>query len=363
MRAFKEVPALLTTLAQERVLSVYLSAADTDPALRQTWRLRLAHLLDELAASVAEDERVEVDRARGHLERELAGVSGFLPGPGWLALATRESVRWLGAVPAPTPDLARWRQGVAMAPLLRALQQMRPVIVALVDSRRARVLRYEQGVLEEVADRRADTYIDDLTDRNASKRASTHTGARGETATDAADRILKREMEQMLDAVAEIVVKLTGDTGCVVVGGTDEAGAALRHRLAQSLDAARLTEVSSLYLTMTGPSLRTAVEEAASMLTQRKQAVLLSQVVDAARAGGRGALGLPDTRRAIEGGQVERLLVASGFARTHEADVETLVARCLDFGGSVEEVSGEAAADLELAGVAAQLRFAATAST
>jgi peptide subunit release factor 1 (eRF1) len=101
------------------------------------------------------------------------------------------------------------------------------------------------------------------------------------------------------------------------------------------------------------------VEDAASELTRRLQDGLLREVVDAARSGGRGALGVQAVTEALREGRVDRLLISRGF-REREADfADRFAGSAFEHGGEVEELSGEAAEhlDAEGEGVAARLRY------
>jgi hypothetical protein len=351
-----DVHALSQTLAGRDVLTIYLSAEEHDPARRSQWRARMAAMFDALRSERG-GEGPDLEDAIDHLEAALEPVSGFLPGPGWAGFATSEGVEWSGPLAAPTPDLARWRAGPVLAPCLRALKQGRPVALALVDARRARVFRYLGGALEEVADLRTEGALDGVSDQSGSKRAATRSGIRGETATDAAQRALQVETERMVKEVADRVRSIAGDAGLAVVGGTPEPTAAVSRMLAPGLGE-RLYEDRSLFLTMSAAQARTAVEEAASTLSARMQRETVHQVIEAAGAGGRGAMGAAAVHRAAGLGQVERLVMTASFSENRRDDAEVLIASTLAHGGAVEVVGGEAAEMLDReGGLAARLRF------
>jgi hypothetical protein len=350
---------LIDAVGDAAVLTIYLSAEDRDPAQRQAWRLRLAASIEAARTDVPEHELEGFDAAHRLVETELRKVPGFLPGPGWCAFATAGRVLFSGSLPAPVPDTVRWRYGPLLGPALPALTRQWPAVLALVDSRRARIFRYAGGELEEVVDLRADTYIDDLGDRNTSKRAAVRSGVRGETATDAADRILRQQTMQMLGDVAPLVRGLAGPAGAILLGGPEEARAALRHLLAD-LPGENIDGDVALPVLASAPEVRAAIELHASRLAETRLQRLVARVVDDARAGGRGAVGLHAARRAVENGQVAQLFVTPVFAERHEADVEPLLARCLTLGGDLEAVTGAAAALLDGEGIAARLRFIPT---
>lgn len=357
MQPLMSVMELHQLLTGRNVLSVYIAAEEHDPTERASWRMRLARGLDETERAIESGERDEFALARRHLESRLSSYTGFLPGSGWAAFVTADGVRLCKEVPAPMPDRVRWRRGPVLGPWLRTSKQLRPVAIALVDSRRARLLRYQEGELTEDVDYRADGFIDDLTDRNMSKRAATRSGVRGETATDAADRVTQREMDRLLKRVGDAIAA-TGNEALIVIGGSAVAAAALRAALPAAAMQRALVE-PSLYVTMTSAEVKDVVEGAASVLTQNLQRSTVQHVVDLAAGGDRAILGPAGGASAAELGQVELLLLTPRFLEHEEDRAEELIALVLNGGGAIDVVSGEAADLLDgaAAGVAVRLRY------
>lgn len=355
MLTTQELAALRAEYADVELLSVYIDADANDPGERTSWRRRLTAALDDLER---DHGAPGVARARALLEAELAAYTGFLPGRGWSAFITPEQVLRCEQLPARMPDLVRWRRGPLLGPYLRALKQLRPIVLALVDGRRGRVFRYVEGKATEDVDLRADAFIDDLTDRNMSKRAATTTGTRGETGTDAADRMLAHAAEQMHAQVAATLLNVAGSEGLVVLGGPTAAVGAMERLLAPKLGD-RLLVNSSLQFTAGLPEVGAAMKEAASTLSMRLQAAEARAMLDAAHTGGRGAMGAEACTKAAETGQIDTLLLTPTFARAREDDAEVLIGEVLAHGGSAE-IASSLAADLlddDAQGVAASLRF------
>jgi hypothetical protein len=348
---------LRRNLYQQNVLSVYISAEEHDPTQRTTWRMRLKQHLDTAETGLEGDSREEFRAARRLLEVALQPFTGFLPGRGWSAFVTAENVWHCGEEPAPMPDVVRWRRGPLLGPVLRGAKQSRDVLVILIDSRRARVLKYRGGELDERVDERADAFIDDLTDRNMSKRAATSSGVRGETATDAAERILRVEMERLVKQVADDVRGSPAETP-VILGGPTVAVTAL-HRQLEPQFGDRLHVDATMELPMTHAQLLPLVEAAASGITARLHEQAVRALLEAASPAGLGGLGPAQVASACTLGQVERLLLTPAFMSREEEVAEELIARTLEQGGAIELVSGEGARLLDESadGVAARLRF------
>lgn len=353
---------LYRELQTQKVLSVYLDAEAHDPAKRSIWRKRFEHEVARARDSLnggSGDDIDQFDDALDQVKGALASFDAFLPDRGWVGFATPGRIWNAESVPASMPDLVRWERGIRVAPYVRALKQDRDVITVLVDSRRSRLFRYRAGQLEEAADLRADTFLGDLSDMGVSKGAATHTGVRGSTATDAAQRYLEVGSERMMKQVVERAVAMAGERGFLVVGGSAEAQASLVSLLPKTVRS-RVLEVDSLHLEMSAPEVKAAAEAAGSVLTRRLQDELLTEVVNLARSGGRGCLGPEETVRALQERRVDTLLLSRTLIRGNPDLADQCVGTAFEQQADVEELSDHGAErlDSEGEGIAARLRYA-----
>jgi hypothetical protein len=354
MLSLKRLATLRENFADTRILTVYVDAEEHDPSLRNAWRTRLQTNLATLAEDLPTGERDAFEQARRRLMLHLRSRKGALPGRGWVGFVTPAAVQLWEELPAAMPDLARWGTGPVLTPWLRALKQERAVLVALVDSRRARLLRYRHGVITQESDTRADTHAEDLTDRNMSKRPARSSGVRGETATDAADRLLRQETARLVDAIAASILGADADA-FIVIGGSAAATAMLQRQLPAD---ERIHVEPGLQVGMSLPQVKEVIEPLASRLTQRRQRELVHSITELAGAGNRGAVGAIGTAHAAERGQVDLLLLTPSFMRADEQRAEEIVAHVLSNGGEVDVAGGEVADELDAAGgIAARLRY------
>lgn len=352
--------ALHRDLREDKVLSVYVRGGRTDPAERRAWSTALERALAEEGRRIEAELPADLDAfdaARAIIEEALAGRMAFLRARGWVGFATATELVHAADVPVPMPDVVRWEKGARIAPYVRALKQSRPVVAAVADRRRVRIFVYRDGEVEERVDLFADRDFGDLADSVSSKRAGRFSGVRGATGTDVAHRLLDLGAERLQVEIIDELEELAGHDGFVVLGGTTEVVTALARRAVRFDD--RWLPRPSMHLAMTLAEARDEMEDAASELTRRAQHDLLGEVLDAARSGGRGALGIQATTEAVDAGRVDTLLVTPGF-REREADLaDRLAGAAFDYGGDVEELSGAGAAllDEEGEGVAARLRY------
>lgn len=356
----EDLVGLYADLRDEDVLSVYVASGRTDPAERSMWTRVVENGLDAERARLqdASPDHVDAfDDARAHVEEELRRFGTSLPAQGWVGFATAEGLRHSEALQVPTQDLVRFERGIRVAPYVRAFKQARPVIAAVADSRKARIFRYREREVEEVIDMIADRDFGDLTDSVSSKRGGRFSGARGATGTDTARRLADRSAAHLQSEILDEIASLAGEDGFVVFGGTSEVEAALARQAERFGD--RWTVRPSLHLGVTEAEAKEEIEIGASEITGRMQGRLLDEVVDAAKAGGRGCLGVRSTRKALLEGRVDTLLLSRAF-REREPDLaDHFVGTAFERGSAVEELSRSEGDRLEEEGegVAARLRY------
>jgi hypothetical protein len=355
-----ELVDLYRNLRQKPVLSVYLDGKATDFAERKAWRRRLDQQVADARKRVNGEggEAEAFDRALARIQDSLADFDNFLPDRGWVGFATDDGLVHAGAVRVPMPDLVRWENGIRVAPYVRALKQERLVLAILVDSRRARIFEYRGGSLEEPENLNAETFLGDLSDVNVSKRPTAHSGVRGKTGTDAAQNYLGVGSERMIKKLTDRVLERAGTQAHVVLGGSQEAVNQLRDHLPQQVRE-RAIERTNLRVELSEAEVRDALEQAASELNQSIQEKLLAEVVDLARSGGRGALGVEAVEKALKEARVDTLFLSRGFIRANPDFADHLVGAAFEQHAEVEELSTDAASrlDTEGEGVAARLRY------
>ncbi len=356
-----QLAELYRGLQREKVLSVYVDGVGRDPALRRIWRRRLSQELEKEAHRLREvdsGEREAFKAAQDRLLKELDDFDTFLPGKGWVGFATADGVRHAESLPVQVPNLARWAPGPRVAPYIRGLKQLRPMAVAMVDSRRGRIFLYKEGALEEVEDFRADTFLGDLMDPSAPQRAGHHSGSRGETATDAAQRFLEEGTSRMLKRVRDVCLDLIKPDGFLLLGGDQEAVALLRPTLPKKLDR-RILENPSLFVEMGLPEVKKAAAEGASTLAKLRQHSLLEQITEQAYSGGNGSLGGEETILALREGRVDILALSRGFVEANPDLADQCVSDAFQQGADVRVLSGAPGEklDAEGGGIGARLRY------
>lgn len=362
MLSYAELLELDRSLRGSKVLSVYIDGHAPDPAERGVWRRRLESSITSLHRTIESAPRAEreaFEKCVRLLWERLATIPGAVRAMGWAAFVTEDGVRYAEALPVPMPMLAVWGAGARVAPYVRALKQQRPVIVAMVDHRRARLYRFRLGALEELETLRAHAHVGPIERMGGGPLSHFHPGTRGATGADEADRVLRSGHERMLAELADRLVDLAGDDGWIIVGGTPQPAKAAVRALPARV-APRAQVMPSLDIWSTRADIKRAAARGASMLRGARDREHVAELIERAAAGGLGTVGVEPTLEALRAGSVEALFLSQRFLEQQPAEAEAAIRGAFDQGAYVEDVTGTAATrlDAEAGGMGARLRFA-----
>ena len=356
-----ELEALQRELADTSVLSVYLDTGFSDPAMRDAWKPALQTVLRDARSHIGDErERAEFDRAAAFLRDPQPSPGGTWGAPGWLAFVTADGVRYADDVQVAPGTLAAWRRGPVVAPYLRAQKQLRPVLVALVESGAAQLFRYSIGTLEALGELQAPGKEAPRAGRpTAPSVAGTSAPApRGTTGSDLASRRQEAAFDRLVVTLGQRLVQLGSGESWVLIGGTPEWARRAGEALARQF-AGRILVSATLDHDATDREVIAAAKHAATELRAAQGITLVDQLIEHAGGHARSAVGVPATQRALRANAVDLLLVTPKFIGAHEREVEDFVRATLASGADVEVPSGKAAEQLDQAadGIAARLRF------
>lgn len=359
MLTLTELVALERSLRDAPVLSVYIDGTAHDPAIQRAWRLQLDHALDDLRTWLADsshDERARFAKCVALLEEQLGAFTGGIGAPGWAAFITSDGVRHAELVPVPMPTMAVWSTGPSIAPYVRALKQLRPVIVAVMDARKVALYRYQAGQAERVETLHAQHVVEAPSHMGDAPRPGFHPGTRGSTGQDEAQRSLLEGTRRMLHDFAERALSLAGSEGWILLGGIPRVTAHAAEML--SPVAERVLRLESLDAHASAAEVAEAARVGASSLRTAADARQIGEIFGQADAGRLGVTGALPTQRALEQACVRALCVSERFVLDHAAEAEAAVRQALEQDAAVEEVTGAAAERLDArGGIAALLRF------
>jgi hypothetical protein len=351
--------ALRRSLHDEQVLSVYVSRStsgyDQHPWFRQLER-RFAVLHDELRnAPVA--ERQQFERCVEHARTALAAGELVDESSASVRFITADGVRDSSALAVDVPTSAMWSVGPWLAPCLRSMKELRPVIVVIADGHRASIFEYRDRAIHHL-----ESFTSALTVENPPLHMGTpprrgfHPGTRGTAGHDVAERGALESRDEMIHEAATRVMQLAGSEGWVLLGGIKRADARFFERIAaQAPD--RVLELESLDVHSSTDEIAEAARQGASTLRDDADRKRIDEIFDAL-GHGLGVVGVEDTRDALDQKCVRHLYVSPRYLEDHASDANTAVGLALDQDAQVEEVSNHAANVLDMhGGIAASLRF------
>ena len=355
-----QLVSLERSLRGKRVLSVYLDGTAKDPAKQRMWRVQLDRSLNDLRTwreASSHSERGELENSLRALEQELAPMTGNVGAPGWAAFITADRVHEASPLPVAMPTQAVWSTGACVAPYMRALKELRPVALVLADSTQAAVYRYHFGKLEHIETVHAHHVVMAPSHMGDTPRSGFHSGTRGATGHDEAQRSLLEGTHRMLAEAAERVMRIAGPEGWMVTGGIAQMSRQLAGKLAAGAPD-RVLNAESLDIHASEADLVDAAHEAASTLRNAMDAARIAEIVDRGEATGLGAVGPAATRQTLDQARVRDLYITHRYLEDHAVEAEAAVRSALDQAAAVEEVSGVAAEQLDAhGGMAARLRW------
>jgi hypothetical protein len=376
----EELRELLGIEPPHGVLSVYVRVDRADRA--GGWRIALADALRDAVSGAEQGADRELSVAlRATAERVLArfGAGGEPPEGnahvGLLEISERGGgQRWWASAAAPRSDaLAVVGPRPHLLPLLEMVDDNRRRGVVAVSGERARLLEWEEAELSEIEAREIVTRGDPR-ERKTPRNADIPTGqAPGSSGRDLYEQRLDDYKRRFMDEIADLAVAVAERRGWseLLCFGEAKYLSELSRRLGPGrvvyTDEKNLIPIPEQQLT---ERLAAPIESC----NRRRELALISQVEEAALAGGRGTLGLSETASALSEGRVEHLLIADAElpARSDEPVFATLAAgaepppspgellieRALATGAAITPVEGEAAERLvERQGAAAILRY------
>jgi stalled ribosome rescue protein Dom34 len=259
--------------------------------------------------------------------------------------------------------MAVWSTGPSLAPCVRVLKEARPVIVALVDHRKARLFRYADRAAVLVDTIHARISVDAERHMGRPPGSGFHVGTRGPTRRDRTQRELRNATTHMLADVAARLAELAGRDAWILVGGNATVARATIKGLRSDL-AHRAAYVERLTSSASPAEIGAVARQRVSRMRSASDARSIDAIVAGSESDGRGITGVVGVTLALEEGSVQAVYCTPAFMANQAADAEAVVRKALSTHALVEVVSGVAAQRLdEAGGVAAALRYPSAVGT
>jgi hypothetical protein len=341
--------------ADDHMLTLYLAV---DPGARENqaaphaWRIWLKDALREIEDDQKGNSTWPAIRARAE-EFFLE----YRPSSKGLALFTGADFQQVYELPVPVENLALFGKP-PVAPLLWAMDEYQSYLIVMIDQQRA---DFYTAYLGEVGFQRDMILELDTADWRKKTGSQPSTAmpslGRGSPEDDFVDRV-EEDVRGFYREVAEQIAELVEGQGTrrVVLGGSEQSAHAVRDLLPEHV-AGTVVDVLPIPMRFNVQEIMQRVQPRALEYERAEEWALLDEVIDLAKAGGRGALGREAVMKALEQQRVELLLApwplpANQFLRD-------VTGRVFASGGTIELVHGEAAERLKAeGGLAARLYYA-----
>jgi hypothetical protein len=320
-----------------RVDPGYLENQAATPA----WRIWAKNAIRDLEANVADDQKAVWRAARAKAEAFLESYRA--ESKGLIYYASEADERTL-ALPLPFDNQAAFGEPL-LTPLFWKIDEYERYLIVLVDQEEARfVTAYLGSAADEMT---LETDLDRYTQATLNQAAN----------RDAYKDMVDEYRRSFYRSVAAEIESLEREqqTTRIILGGASESAHAVRQQLPERL-AAQIVDQVNIPMRTPNHELVKVIRPIAEAYERKFETELLSSVIDAARSGGRGALGRDAVLKMLDDQRVS-LIVAPWPLRDEEL-LQSLPARSFQSGSQIEIVHGDAAVQLEeVGGIAARLHY------
>jgi hypothetical protein len=361
MLNLSDVKALLHEGEGQDILSLYLhvdNAVPENQATNPAWRTWLKQHLRSVDNHLMEGERQNWETIRARVEEYF---QDFIP-------SSKSVVAFFGAnweqvytLPVPVENQGAYGKPL-VTPLLWAMDEYEPYLVVKVDQEEAHFYESYLGQTDFRDSIEIDLDEYDFAQKTGKQMAAPALGgqsrAQANNRDEFEDTINEHRMRFYRD-VAEHTRQLVKKEGIerIIIGGNEDSGHTVRRLLAQSVEK-HVVDVVSIPRYYGAHDIFAHMQPLALEHEREKESQLVDEVINAARAGGRGALGLEAVNNALQLQQVSHLILA--WPPNDSRLANDLAYRALKLNSEVITVHGAPAGRLrrEGEGVAARLYYA-----
>lgn len=359
----KDVKALLVN-SDDHTLTLYADVSEANienQAVAPQWAIWLKNRLRDLEHTLSGDDAKAWPEIRAWVDQYLAQyAAGRKPQARGLVLFAGPSSQHAYELPVPFENRISFGHP-QVTPLLWAIDEYEPYLVALFDKEKARFFTSYLASMsfEDSLEIDLDQY--DFVERPLMPAtAGGHEIAAG-TNKEAWQRTINEHLKRFYRQIAETAVKLADKSGAnrLILAGSEDSLPEV-HKLLDTKAQARVAGMVTAPLYETTAQLFERVFPVAQTFEREQEVKLVSEVIDFAKSGGRGALGREAVDMALEMQRVEKLILPWPVNdATFQSYTEDLAYRTLQLNGSIELVHGAAADRLASeGGVAARLYYA-----
>ncbi len=359
----KEVKELLEQIG-DQTLSLYLDVSEgklENQAVAPQWSVWLKNTLRDLGSGLTREDAQAWPQIRDRVEGYFDPYSaGYKPQARGIVLFTSPSYQQAYELPISFKNQASFGKP-HVAPLLWAIDEYEPYLVAMVDKEKARFFSSYLASIDFQDSLEIDLDQYDFAERPMRNVTIGGNEGGGGTNKEAWQRMINEHERRFYRQVADTAVKLADQQKAerIIIAGSEDSLHEV-YNLFSEHDQTRIAGMAAIPMQSTTAEIFQQILPVAQAFEREQEMTLVSEVIDFARSGGRGALGREAVDRAISMQRVERLILPWPVdSPSMNEYLETLAYRALQLNSQVELVH-EAAADRLTAegGVAARLYYA-----
>lgn len=323
---------LKTLLEQDEshVLSLYLQV---DPALQENqaatpaWMIYAKNALRDIRASVGDEQRDLWASIEDRVTQYLDGMTVNSKG---LVLIVGSDFVYDYTLPVrPAENLVKFGKPI-VGPLLWLMDEYERYLVVLVDQEEAHFLSTYLGEIGREEAMASDRFTFDFREKTLNPRAgmpgagSITQGSNRDEFDDQMDEWIARFHRDVAQRISELMEKL--DAKRVVIGGNEKTAHAVKGYLPQPV-ADAVVGILGIPFHESDAEVMARVLPLALDYERQKEGELVDFMIDQAKAGGRGALGIKDVELALAMQRVQTLVVSwptDDLNRLEELSLKTL---------------------------------------
>lgn len=361
---------------QSLILSLYVNIDQSDAAnLNRGFETRVEGLFRQIAESQNSHEETR-QRFDAECQRVREFLRNYVPKGKALVLFSdsKQDFWWQRDLHVELPTGVRWSPQLWVRPLLEVVEDHDRFAVVLIDKHHARILTVDAGGMEQQTE-----VVSDVPNKHATT-GTDHIWSQGQMDRDHSNHV-HSHAKRVADELASVIDRMRLKR--IVIGGPVEATSVFAGELPKRLQQIVIGTISAP-VDANHDRIITELRVVQARAEHDDEAKVVDAMITAAMKADRAVIGVTDTLSAIQEGRVYRLVVAKDFRVEGKECVSchVLVAdgnekcafcggkldiapdlinrashRVLEMGGTVQQVSGEAAVRLAQAGIGAVLRF------
>jgi hypothetical protein len=362
MIGMNDVKELLTQ-ADDRTLTMYVNV---DNARRENqadfaaWRIEVKNALDNMARGLTNEQKEAWPYIRDWVDEF---VRSYEPSAKTLVIVAGSSYQNTFELPFAIDDETQVFMGrPQIGPLLWLIDEYESYLIVMADQEKARFFTTYLGSMGFQGGMESDVHEYDFAERTSTfpgANVSQGSNVHGSSAVDDFQGTLnehrKRFYKEIIDQIGTMMQG--NDTRRIILGGSEQTGHQLYNLMDERMQA-KVVTIKGVPMYSTPAEILSFVQDAALEYERQEEMILVDQVVNFAKGGGRGALGVDEVRAAMDMQRVETLVMVYPFE--NEEISSELAFRALELNSAVELVHGEAAAllhDEAQGGIGARLYY------